>query len=140
MTDNTIKVVLANDHTLYIAGIKTALVTCKHISFIATAFSYNEVLKILPDHPADILILDDQMPDGELFHTITEVKRQWPEMKIIMHSMMDINASHVRKTFPYIHGWFGFTAPAAEIIKTIESVYCGGVAINLKGFEREIEL
>lgn len=139
MAKSTIRVVLANDHMLYIEGLKNVFAPYKHISVIGTACSYDELLQILPALKADILILDDQMPGGELFHTLTEVKKQYPEMNIILHSMMDIHASHVRKTFAFIHGWFGFTAPAAEIIKTIESVYDGGVAINIKGFERENE-
>ena len=138
MADTSIKIFIANDHSLYIAGLRNALAEYKHISIVDTAGTYNEVLQKLPQRAADILILDDQMPDGELFHTITEVKRQWPEMKIIMHSMMDARALHIRKTFEYINGWFAFYATADEIIKTIESVYCGGIAINIKGFDREI--
>lgn len=139
MADTSIKLFIANDHSLYIAGLRNALAESKHISIVDIAGTFNEVLQKLPQSVADILILDDQMPDGELFHTLSLVKEQWPDMKIIIHSMMDARALHIRKTFEYINGWFGFTAPAAEIIKTIESVYCGGIAINIKGFDREIE-
>jgi len=57
-----IKVLIADDHVLYRAGVKTALSTKKDIKVIAEADNGMHLLNMLKMIQPDVILLDIQMP------------------------------------------------------------------------------
>jgi DNA-binding NarL/FixJ family response regulator len=85
-TGEPIKVIIADDHVLYRAGVKTALSTKKDVKVIAEADNGMHLLNMLKMVPVDVILLDIQMP---IMDGITEIKKLYPNIKIIMLTMMD---------------------------------------------------
>ena len=84
-----IKVLIADDHVLYRAGVKTALSTKKDIKIIAEADNGMHLLNMLKMIQPDVILLDIQMPVMDGIGALPEIKKNWPNIKVIMLTMMD---------------------------------------------------
>ena len=84
-----IKVIIADDHVLYRAGVKTALSTKKDVKIIGEADNGMHLLNMLRMIPVDVILLDIQMPIMDGIATLPEIKKLYPNIKIIMLTMMD---------------------------------------------------
>jgi DNA-binding NarL/FixJ family response regulator len=86
---NPIKVLIADDHVLYRAGVKTALSPKKDIKIIAEADNGMHLLNMLKNIQPDVILLDIQMPVMDGIGALPEIKKNWPHIKVIMLTMMD---------------------------------------------------
>jgi DNA-binding NarL/FixJ family response regulator len=84
-----IRVIIADDHVLYRAGVKTALSAKKDISVIAEADNGMHLLNMLRSVECDVILLDIQMPVMDGIATLPEVKKINPNIKVIMLTMVD---------------------------------------------------
>ncbi len=84
-----IKVIIADDHVLYRAGVKTALSAKKDIAVIAEADNGMHLLNMLKSIEADVILLDIQMPVMDGIATLPEIKKLNPAIKVIMLTMVD---------------------------------------------------
>jgi DNA-binding NarL/FixJ family response regulator len=86
---DTIKVAITDDHVLYRAGVKTALGMKKDIQVIFEADNGMHLLNMLKSIQPDVILLDVQMPIMDGIATLPEVKKLYPNIKIIMLTMHD---------------------------------------------------
>ena len=92
MTDELItpiKVIIADDHVLYRAGVKAALSQKKDIEIIAEADNGMHLINMLKSLSADVILLDIQMPVMDGIQALPEIRKVCPGAKIIMLTMMD---------------------------------------------------
>jgi DNA-binding NarL/FixJ family response regulator len=87
--ENPIKVVIADDHVLYRAGVKTALSAKKDLKIIGEADNGQHLLTLLKSIQPDVILLDIQMPIMDGIGALPEIKKNWPHIKVIMLTMMD---------------------------------------------------
>jgi len=60
---------------------------------VRVAFSGDEALSILEQHPEDVVILDVKMPGRDGLETLREIKHRWPLVEAIMltgHATVEI--------------------------------------------------
>jgi DNA-binding NarL/FixJ family response regulator len=84
-----IKVIIADDHVLYRAGVKTALSSKKDIKVIAEADNGSHLLILLKAIQPDVILLDIQMPIMDGIAALSEIKRLYPDIKVIMLTFME---------------------------------------------------
>lgn len=84
-----IKVIIADDHILYRAGVKTALSSKTDIKIVGEADNGMHLLNMLKTVPADVILLDIQMPVMDGITALPEIKKLYPNVRIIMLTMMD---------------------------------------------------
>ena len=84
---NPIKVIIADDHVLFRAGVKTAISFHKDIKIIAEADNGMQLLTVLKHIQPDVILLDIQMPIMDCISTLPEIKKIYPEIKVIMLTM-----------------------------------------------------
>jgi len=82
-----IKVAIADDHVLFRTGVKTALSMKKDIRMIAEADNGMQLLNLLKHMTPDVILLDIQMPIMDGINTLPEIKKLYPEVKVIMLTM-----------------------------------------------------
>lgn len=87
MDNPVIKVAIADDHALFRAGVKTSLSTRKDVHMIAEAENGMQLLNLLKHMQPDVVLLDIQMPIMDGLTTLPELKKLYPEVKVIMLSM-----------------------------------------------------
>jgi DNA-binding NarL/FixJ family response regulator len=83
-----INVIIADDHLLYRTAVKIALSTKKDIKVIAEADNGFHLLNLLKTVQPDVILLDIQMPIMDGIATLPEVKKLYPNIRIIMFSMI----------------------------------------------------
>ena len=88
-TANMINVAIADDHVLYRAGVKTALSQKKDIKVIAEADNGMQLLNLMKHIQPDVILLDIQMPIMDGISTLPELKKLYPNVKVIMLTMHD---------------------------------------------------
>jgi len=84
---NVIKVAIADDHILFRAGVKTALSMKKDLKVLAEADNGMQLLNLLKHIQPDVILLDIQMPIMDGITTLPEIKKLYPEIKVIMLTM-----------------------------------------------------
>ncbi len=87
-----IRVIIADDHVLYRAGVKTSLSTRPDIQVIAEADNGMHLLNLIRNLEADVILLDIQMPIMDGIATLPEIKKIAPHTKVIMLTMVDDNS------------------------------------------------
>ena len=73
-----VKVVLVDDHSIVIEGIKRIIVSDKNYAVVAQLSNGREAIEYITHHEADIIIMDVNMPEMDGF-TTTRFIRQLPE-------------------------------------------------------------
>src|SRR5580700_12350974 len=85
--DGVIKVIIADDHVLFRAGVKTALSVKKDVELIAEADNGMQLLNLLRHFEPDVILLDIQMPIMDGIQTLPEIRKLYPQVKVIILSM-----------------------------------------------------
>lgn len=83
----SLKIIIADDHALFRAGVKTALSLKKDIRIIGEAENGQQLLHLLKHLQPDIILLDIQMPVLDGITVLPEIKKLYPDIKIIMLTM-----------------------------------------------------
>lgn len=91
MQQYKIKVVIADDHPVIIEGIKQ-FISVNTIEIINSARNSTEIIQLLDQGDADVLVTDYAMPGGEYgdgLPLFEFVFRRYPEIKMVVMTMMD---------------------------------------------------
>lgn len=82
-----IKIILADDHCLVRTGLKRLLDDVENITVVAEAENGKEAITQVIEHQPDVAILDINMPELDGIKTTEFLRRDFPELKIIIISM-----------------------------------------------------
>ena len=88
MAEPKIRILIADDHAVFRSGIKTSLGFRKDIQLVAEAENGMQLLNLLKHIKPDVVLLDIQMPVMDGFTTLPEIKKLYPDVKVIMLSFM----------------------------------------------------
>jgi len=122
---NMIRILIADDHQIFIDGIKATLNDIKDIKIIAHAFNGYEVIKILLTKRADIVLMDINMPFMDGLECTKIIGEKFPKTKVIALSQFD-EKRFVRQMIRF--GAFGYLLKDAtkdELVMAIRDVYAG---------------
>jgi DNA-binding NarL/FixJ family response regulator len=118
-----IKVLIADDHVLYRAGVKTALSTKNDIKVIAEADNGMHLLNMLKIIKPDVILLDIQMPVMDGIGALPEIKKNWPHIKVIMLTMMDDHSMITRLMELGANSYLSKTSDSEIIYEAIKTCY-----------------
>jgi len=87
----TIDVVITDDHNLFRKGIYSIIEDFEFVGKIYEAGNGIELLELLNDleHKPDVVLLDIKMPGMDGIETTVQMKKQFPEVKILILTMED---------------------------------------------------
>ena len=88
-TKEPIKVIIADDHVLYRAGVKAALSAKPDVKVVAEADNGMHLVNMLKITPVDVILLDIQMPIMDGINALPEIKKLCPNARVIMLTMME---------------------------------------------------
>ena len=83
----SLNVIIADDHALFRAGVKTALSLKKDVRIIGEADNGQQLLHLLRHLEPDVILLDIQMPVMDGITALPEIKKLYPGIRIIMLTM-----------------------------------------------------
>jgi len=84
-----IKVLLADDHQMFIDGMKVYLDKYDHIEIVGEANNGEQVLDILESTSVDVVVLDIEMPEMDGIETTKFIRKNYTNTKVLILSMYD---------------------------------------------------
>lgn len=122
-SSDPIQVIIADDHVLYRAGVKTALSSKKDIKVIAEADNGMHLLNLIKSLPPDVILLDIQMPIMDGITALPEIKKICPQTKIIMLTMMDDHSMITKLMELGANSYLSKTSDSEVIYEAIKTCY-----------------
>ena len=84
---NPIRVVLADDHTLVRAGIRTLCESLDGVTVVAEAADGNQVLEMVKSYRPDIVLMDITMKTLNGLEATAQIRREFSQTRVIILSM-----------------------------------------------------
>jgi DNA-binding NarL/FixJ family response regulator len=120
-----IRVLLADDHTLFRAGIRALLQTLDHIEVVAEAGDGGEALRLIAAHHPDVILMDIMMPNLNGLDAAARIARAFPRTRVIMLSMNADEDSVLKTLRAGAVGYLVKTADPAELELAIRAAVRG---------------
>lgn len=83
----TLRVLLADDHTLVRAGLRSLLQQMENVKVVAEAEDGRQVLAAVAEHRPDVVLMDISMSGMNGLEATLQLKRDRPEVRVIILSM-----------------------------------------------------
>lgn len=132
MPNNQIKLLLADDHTLFREGLKQVLEIQDDIVIIGEAKNGNEAIELCRKHQPDIVLMDIDMPEMNGIEATKIMKQECEEINIIILTMYD-DDNHIFEAIKEgANGYILKGSSIEKLISTIKAVSKGESFINSK--------
>jgi len=82
-----LRVILADDHTLVRAGLRSLVEQLNNVTVVAEAKDGHEVLTLAGTHHPDVVLMDLSMPGMNGLEAALRLKKEHPQVRIIVLSM-----------------------------------------------------
>ena len=134
-----IRVLLADDHTLVRAGIRSLLETIENVEVVGESGDGREALELLARHRPDVALLDIGMPGMNGIEIARQCARTSPKTKIVILSMHD-DKTHVSQAIRAgVAGYLLKGAAVTELPLAIKSVMSGETYLTPKVSRHVVE-
>jgi len=127
---NKIKLILVDDHRLFLDGVKSLLSEVEFIEIIAEASSGFELLNLLNTQTPDIIMLDISMKGLSGIEVSKQITAQYPEIKILILSMHTNEEFVLNAIKAGVKGYLSKDTSKEELLEAIEIIYNGGEAYS----------
>jgi DNA-binding NarL/FixJ family response regulator len=93
-----LRVLLADDHRLMLAGIRGALEEVADVEVVGEAFSGSQVLPLVGRTKPDVVLLDLRFPDMSGLDCLDTIRGRHPDVKVVVLSAFS-DAEHIQEAF-----------------------------------------
>ena len=130
-----VKVIIVDDHSLFRVGLKAAFQHgCPDISVTGEADCGEALFTLLPETPADLVLLDINLPDTSGIEIARRLRSDYPEVKILAISAENATDTILALLEVGINGFISKqNSDAEELAEAIRSIMNG-----LEYFGRDI--
>jgi two-component system nitrate/nitrite response regulator NarL len=123
--ENKIRLVIADDHTLFIQGLLILLQDEPLVEVVDIAGNGKSLLELLRKTKSDIVLLDINMPEMDGIETIRRIKLEHQKLKVIMLSTYNDNHLIEKTKNHGANGYLLKNISKEELIRTILLVHQG---------------
>jgi two-component system, NarL family, response regulator NreC len=130
MTGDTIRVVLADDHTVVRAGLKAVLGAARDIEVIGEAKTGREAVALVERFKPDVIVMDLSMPDMDGTEATKEIMAKGLAVKVLILTM------HIEEDYliPLMEagaaGYLVKSAADRELVDAVRAVAHGDVYVR----------
>lgn len=121
-TKHKIRLMIADDHQLFISGMRELLAQNEAIEVVAEANEGAELLKLMHLHAVDMVILDVSMPGMNGKEACIQIKRDYPNVKVLMLTMHDDSKTIGALLDAGADGYLLKEASKRELLLAVETV------------------
>ena len=123
-----IRVILADDHPIFLIGLRVVIEQNNRAAVVALASSPDELLERLKNTPCDVLVTDFMMPvkdQSDGLRLLERIHREHPALPVIVVTMLS-NAGLFQSMLALkVYGLLGKASMADELPAAIDSVRRG---------------
>jgi two-component system response regulator NreC len=121
-----IRILLADDHTLFRQGVKTLLATESDMEVVGEAADGASAAEKATELKPDVVLLDIGMPGPSSFETARQIRRNRPETRILFLTMYDDEDYLVEGMEVGASGYVLKDSPATQLVAAVRDVFRGG--------------
>ncbi|HEU4342824.1 MAG TPA: response regulator transcription factor [Candidatus Binatia bacterium] len=125
-----IKVVIADDHTLFREGIRRILSLEKDILVVGEASRGDEAIKVVERTKPDVLLLDLKMPKSDVVQTLLEVKEKNAPTKVLILTAYSEDENILNAAKGGARGYVLKGIDFPTLLQAIKTVQKGGLWID----------
>ena len=119
-----IRVIIADDHKILVDGLKAFLDIESDIDVVAVALNGEEVIDLLGKNlEIDVVVLDIEMPQMDGIVTTQQIKKQFPETKVVILSMYKKKEFILQLFQLGVNGYILKNRGKEELVAAIHTVY-----------------
>jgi DNA-binding NarL/FixJ family response regulator len=126
----TIKVAIADDHSLVRQGLRRYLDTADDIEVVGEAATGEEALALVEKASPDIVLLDIRMPEMDGLEAARRVRDRFPDVGVIMLTAYDDRQFVVEAVRAGARGYVLKARDAEHLIQTVRLVAGGNMVID----------
>jgi DNA-binding NarL/FixJ family response regulator len=135
-----IKVVIADDHTLFREGIRRILSLEKDILVVGETSRGDEIIKLVERAKPDVLLLDVKMPKGDVVQTLLDIKEKNVPTKVLILTAYSEDENVLNAAKGGARGYVLKGIDFPTLLQAIKTVHKGGLWIDkelgaAEGFE-----
>jgi len=127
---NRYRIVLADDHSLFRQGLKAVLEGTEEFKVVGEAGDGLELVDLLNQVNPHLVILDISMPNLRGIETIPEIKKNHPEVKILVVTMHNDKEYLYQAISQGADGYFLKKDAGTELFSAIEKIRKGKVYVS----------
>ncbi len=137
MKKNSIKVLIVDDHQLVVDGLKSLLSGKENIEVVAEANNGKEALEVLSETPADVVLMDVEMPVMNGWDATKLIVTRYPKTKVIGLSSFSEKAIVRKMLAAGVSGYILKNIDKEVLIEAITTVndgltyYCSEISLSL---------
>lgn len=136
---SAIRVLLADDHTLVRAGIRSLLESINDVEVVAEAGDGRETLELITQHRPDVALLDIGMPGLSGLEIARRTVQESPRTRVVILSM-HADATHVNQALRAgVRGYLLKGASVAELPLALRAVMRGETYLTPKVSRHVVE-
>lgn len=130
MNNETIRVLLADDHAVVRAGIRQFLEHTDEINIIAEADDGETAKALIQTDPPDVAVLDIQMPKASGIEVTRWIRANYRQVGVLILTAFDDDPYVLAVLEAGANGYVLKTASPLEIIQAVKDVYAGKSALD----------
>jgi DNA-binding NarL/FixJ family response regulator len=134
-----IRVLLADDHPLVRAGIRSLLEKLPGVEIAGEASDGREALELIKAHQSDVVVMDISMPGLNGLQTLARITRDYPRVRVIILSMHPNDEYVMQALKSGASGYLLKRAATAELAAALKSVLGGEIYLSREISSRFLE-
>lgn len=124
-----IRILIVDDHRMFREGIRIRLSRHTRFKVVGEAACADEAIKIMQQAAPSIVILDIRMRGPSGIDLARRLRREWPDVKILVLSGYDFD-QYVRALARIgIHGYLLKDSPQEALVEALDEIARGGVVL-----------
>ena len=126
----SIRVILADDHTLVRAGIRTLLEKLPGVVVVGEAADGREALSLVKQHLPDVVLMDISMAGLNGLEAAARMTKEFPDVRVIILSMHNNEEYYLRALKAGATGYILKKAATAELSNALQRVARGEIYLS----------
>jgi len=126
----SIRVILADDHTLVRAGIRTLLEKLPGVEVVGEAVDGREALALVSLHLPDVVLMDISMAGLNGLEAAARMTKEFPAVRVLMLSMHNNEEYYLRALKAGAAGYLLKKAATAELATALQRVARGEIYLS----------
>jgi DNA-binding NarL/FixJ family response regulator len=126
-----IRVLIVDDHEILAEGVRRLLDSCADINVVEVVGTLSHAVEASMRLHPDVVLMDYQLPDGDGVTAVARIKRESPNIQVVMLTGSGDDERLARRAFEVgCCGFLGKSRSVEDLLAVVRAAYAGEVLIT----------